>query len=80
MHHQTVVVQFVLDMEFLTQVSLYGKFLSRTTRQLIGDVIARANTAFSATGTDPQRFASIHLGRSFSIVDPLMFFIWVSKS
>jgi hypothetical protein len=55
MHHQTVVVQFVLDMEFLTQVSLYGKFLSRTTRQLIGDVIARANTAFSATGTDPQR-------------------------
>ncbi|CAM6068273.1 unnamed protein product [Sphagnum tenellum] len=47
--------QFVLDMQFLTQVSLYYKFLSRTTHQLIGDVIARANTAFSATGADPQR-------------------------
>jgi hypothetical protein len=45
----------VLDMQFLTQVSLYYKFLSRTTHQLIGDVIARANTAFSATGADPQR-------------------------
>ncbi|CAK9881462.1 unnamed protein product [Sphagnum jensenii] len=46
--------QFVLDMHFLKQVSLYGKFLSRITHQLIGGVIERACSAFAATGADPS--------------------------
>lgn len=46
--------QFVLDMHFLKQVSLYGKFLSRITHQLIGCVIERACSAFAATGADPS--------------------------
>jgi hypothetical protein len=49
-----MVVQFVLDMHFLKQVSLYGKFLSRITHQLIGGVIERACSAFAATGADPS--------------------------
>lgn len=51
-----MVVQFVLDMHFLKQVSLYGKFLSRITHQLIGCVIEHACHAFAATGADPSRF------------------------
>jgi hypothetical protein len=55
-----MVVQFVLDMHFLKQVSLYGKFLSRITHQLIGCVIERACSAFAATGADPSRFLSLN--------------------
>ncbi|XP_024397574.1 exocyst complex component EXO84B isoform X2 [Physcomitrium patens] len=46
--------QFVLDMQFIIQVALNGRFSSRHMRQVVNDVTARAVTAFAATGSDPH--------------------------
>ena len=48
--------QFVLDMQFVIQVAMNGRFSSRHMRQVVNDVTARAVTAFAATGGDPHRF------------------------
>jgi hypothetical protein len=47
--------QFVLDMQFVIQVAINGRFSSRHMRQVVNDVTARAVTAFAATGGDPHR-------------------------
>jgi len=46
----------VLDMQFVIQVAMNGRFSSRHMRQVVNDVTARAVTAFAATGGDPHRF------------------------
>jgi hypothetical protein len=46
--------QFVLDMQFVIQVAINGRFSSRHMRQVVNDVTARAVTAFTATGGDPH--------------------------
>ncbi|XP_073392365.1 exocyst complex component EXO84B [Physcomitrium patens] len=46
--------QFVLDMQFVIQVAINGRFSSRHMRQVVNDVTARAVTAFAATGGDPH--------------------------
>jgi hypothetical protein len=46
--------QFVLDMQFVIQVAMNGRFSSRHMRQVVNDVTARAVTAFAATGGDPH--------------------------
>ena len=48
-------IQFVLDMQFVIQVAINGRFSSRHMRQVVNDVTARAVTAFAATGGDPHR-------------------------
>ncbi|XP_024401017.1 exocyst complex component EXO84B [Physcomitrium patens] len=46
--------QFVLDMQFVIQVAINGRFSSRHMRQVVNDVTARAVTAFAAAGGDPH--------------------------
>ena len=45
--------QFLLDMQFIIQTASYGRYLSRLTRTVVGDITTRAIDAFSTTGVDP---------------------------
>jgi hypothetical protein len=46
--------QFVLDMQFVIQVAVNGRFLSRHMSQVVADISLRAVNTFAATGADPN--------------------------
>jgi hypothetical protein len=53
--------QFVLDMQFVIQVAVNGRFLSRHMSQVVADISLRAVNTFAATGADPNRFHLTYL-------------------
>lgn len=70
-------VQFVLDMQFVIQVAINGRFSSRHMRQVVNDVTARAVTAFTATGGDPHRSVSIVIFSNVLFNSLIFFASWV---
>ncbi|KAL6657773.1 hypothetical protein ACP70R_005553 [Stipagrostis hirtigluma subsp. patula] len=46
--------QLILDMHFIVEIAICGRFPHRPVQQLVSTIIARAIAAFSARGVDPQ--------------------------
>ncbi|KAF3325513.1 exocyst complex component EXO84C isoform X1 [Carex littledalei] len=46
--------QLILDMRFIVEIAVCGRYSSRTIHQLVSAIITRAISAFSARGIDPQ--------------------------
>lgn len=44
--------QFYLDMQFVLHFTSHGRYLSRTLRRIIAEIIERAINAFAASGLD----------------------------
>ncbi|XP_074583758.1 exocyst complex component EXO84C [Curcuma longa] len=47
--------QFILDMRFIGEITVFGGYSSKIVNQLVSAVITRAIGTFSARGIDPQR-------------------------
>jgi hypothetical protein len=50
-------LQLILDMHFIVEIAVCGRFPHRPVQQLVSTIITRAIAAFSARGVDPQRSA-----------------------
>jgi hypothetical protein len=48
-------LQLILDMHFIVEIAVCGRFPYRPVQQLVSAIITRAVAAFSARGVDPQR-------------------------
>lgn len=48
-------LQLILDMHFIIEIAVCGRFPHRPVQQLVSTIITRAVAAFSARGVDPQR-------------------------
>jgi hypothetical protein len=46
--------QLILDMRFIVEIAVCGRYSSRTIHHLVSAIITRAISAFSARGIDPQ--------------------------
>ncbi|KAL6856043.1 hypothetical protein ACP4OV_018845 [Aristida adscensionis] len=46
--------QLILDMHFIVEIAICGRFPHRPVQQLVSAIIARAVSTFSARGVDPQ--------------------------
>lgn len=61
-------LQLILDMHFIVEIAVCGRFPHRPVQQLVSAIITRAVAAFSARGVDPQRFVIRILFQIFCFV------------
>lgn len=54
-HQNLCSLQLILDMHFIVEIAVCGRFPHRPVQQLVSTIITRAIAAFSARGVDPQR-------------------------
>ena len=61
-------LQLILDMHFIVEIAVCGRFPHRPVQQLLSTIITRAVAAFSARGVDPQRSSTRILFLFFFVV------------